>query len=694
MSINRTLNAGYNEPIIVSQDNNAGSFTASLNINAGNMKIGDRGYVQVKTNPTQIENESITSTPFSVEKGNEGELSYGKFEYLSGTTVVEDSHDPVDGVHVNNHNFIVHNNNVPIITTTNNTEIKVNWVDKDTKDQQYFVPHAEKIDPDTDVSENRVDTSGDPIAPNTYHINALPVVKSTKLDISEVNLAPTIKGHTYKGRSDYVYVVKKVFVSVDGTEGKGLCHYVPYCASFETIKAAVNDNSAVFCEHINKTSLDLLSDNTFASNGNQLNSNDNGVALPSKYAYNKSIKFSVDDRFMDVNGIASSVNINCDIEYQLDEFNGINIVNMWQAIQTRYLTRPGIGAKYYYIVDKSSTGVHSYRLQKDAELLNLSGVSSDFNKYDAAQMKSRFNFSFAGNVFEMGEASTNAPAISNNEFYVRRNVANFVNNTTNESLYSVSSYNTFRIPTQTGAVFVNGPYFNVLGLAFVSVYVSGVVKRTVEKLGCNISWNNNCGGDYIAPLAKSQSRCYEFTVMADGKNNRRLVLSDCNNKSDEMVVLNDSDFRIFATNVKDPSTLKYVLSSNVKLFYTKDTSTIYKLNANPNISIEFTSAIQSPVNATDRLEIRSITFNMAGLENMMRFRLVNRLTNFDVSIASNKAVDANSSTYLALTNTDDVCKKSNTVSCLHQSLNPSVWDSKLDWDHSSTSASGDMNIYL
>jgi len=716
MPITRTLNAGYNEPIIVNQDNNASSFTASLNISAGNMKSGTSGYVEVRTNPTQIVNESITSTPFSIERDNEGELSKVKFEYLNGTNVEEDTH--LDGIEVQDPNFVVHANLVGDETDTD-SDIKLSWSAINGDQNSYTVPLETTIDPDVDVNTNQVDNNEEPIAPNTYLVHAFPIVNSTELEIKEVNLAPSVKDYTYKGRSDYVYVVKKVFVKVEGTEGKGLCHHVPYCASFETIKAAVNDNSTAFCEHINKDAIDEQVNNTLNSIANREDPKINN-------AYDRVVRFSVDERFANVPDVPLSVNVRCDIEYTHDEFNGINIINMWQALQTKSLTRTISGRREtttYYIVNKTVTtpavvigGVttpavyaYAYKLKTDSELVILpKGNPQDlFGTETDTNMNKKFNFAFSDNNLQTQSAigTGNAPAIENKEFHIRRNVAHFVNNATNESLYSVKSYNSFRF-SGINEPFVNGHYFNIKGYALVSIYISDIVKRIVEKLGCVISWNKNFGGDYIAPLAKAQTRCYEFTVMPNGKNNEnRLVLSDFNNKSDEMVFLRDSNFGIITNSlavIPDKDTYKYVLTAERKSLYTKIDTVLdgraYRLNANPNIVVKFKSSTESPIdNLVNKkgFEIESITFEMAGLENMMRFRIVNILSAFNVALASNKAVDSGSSnTYLILTNTDDVCNKNTTVSCLHQSLNPSVWDSKLDWNHSLDIQSGNMNIYL
>lgn len=695
MPITRTLNACYNEPIIVDQDNNASSFTASLNISAGNMKSGTSGYVEVRTNPTQIVNESITSTPFSIERDNEGELSKVKFEYLDGSTVAEDTH--LDGIEVQDSHFVAHSNLDG--TATTDSEINISWSDKDDVVRTYTVELKSTINPDVDVNTNQLDVNEDPDKPNTYLIHAFPIVKSSKLEIKEVNLAPSVKGHTYKGRSDYVYVVKKVFVKVYGTEGKGLCHHVPYCVSFETIKSAINDNSTAFCEHINKDAIENQTNDT-------LNSSANHATPKINNAYDKVVRFSVDERFANVPDVPQSVDVRCDIEYEHDEFNGINVINMWQALQTKILTKTTNCCREtitYYLVNKTGSS-YAYKLRRDSELVSLPTQSDSFSTKTSADMKSKFNFAFSDNTYQTPstEGVNNAPSISK-EFHIRKNIAHFVNDATNESLYSVISYNSFRF-SGIDQQFVNGPFFNIKGRALVSIYISEIAKRIVEKLGCVISWNKNLGGDYIAPLAKAQNRCYEFTVMPNGKNNEnRLVLSDFNNKSDEMIFLRDSNFGIITNStavIPAKDTYKYVLTAERKLAYTKDetdsSGKTYKLNANPNIVVKFTSITESTILVNKKVfTIESITFEMAGLENIMRFRIVNRLSYFNVALSSSKAVNsAYSYTYLALTDTDDVSKVDTTVSCLHQSLNPSVWDSKLDWNHESLIESGNMNIYL
>lgn len=658
------LKPGFNE-ITVEQGNNIGSFTSKINISANGLNTGDRGYVQIKTNPTQISNQSIVSVPLTVNR-NTVLTTNKEFKYLDGDVIRSNNGIPVENT---SNNFIIDSAN---IVTTTDTDLELIWKNASGTEQTYIVPKSSDniINPDVNVNTSQFNPNGDPIAPNTYYVTAIPAIKTKQLTIEDVNLSPTIKDHTYDGRSDYIYVVRKVFKTITNTTGNGVCHYVPYYAPFETIKSLINNRTARFCEHIDHAaSLPADSNNNKSNPESQSNL---------KYAYGLVVNFTVDDRFtIVVPQTEQLLPVLCDIEYSLDEFNSIKVMNMWQSLERNDETSA------YDVQYNNDSLCNLIVTQKDLDLVTLS-TNDSFYIMDTQNIKDKFKLD---NVAPIPK-----------KFYVRRNIACFRDNLTSKKIYSVKSYNTFRFKG-VDQEFVCAPYFNVKGLAYVSIYIAQITQRKTEKLGCELTWNENCGGDYIAPKQGKQFRCYEFTVMPNGKNNsNRLVLSDINNKSDEMVALYDSTFGIISTSNDanpDPSTYRYINCSIRKKLYTEDVADpcglTYRLNANPNVIIKF----KSKTTLNNNFEVDSITFNMKGLENMIKFRIVNRLSAFDVTLSSDNVVNSNNnSAYLTLTNIDDICDSHTTRSCLHQSLNPSVWDSILDWDHDDETKDGTMNIYL
>ena len=636
--INIRLNEGKNTVQITNLDR---CDNVTANITAPNLDVGQSGILKLELIPRNDIPETITATavpPIPLIFDFEDIDTFHEMTRLSNTTL---------GYNVKNNvpessDLFIPTNSGPYTSGS----FYVPYTEECSDEESECKSEEKKCDSIEEIKYHRVEYTGSLILNelvdnhNSYITTAVPAVHIIEKDIKVKYLIPSIESYNYTKRKDYIYIVNKVrCVPSDAIQHPnsmyhipddnfGIIHNIPYAVCADDIINGLNNlPQTKFCEYLKPCESESSASPTSPR-----------IVL----LYGQDITFTIDPRFANF-GLRNTIIVTCDLKLQMNEFNIAEIL----AIQQSYVR-----------VNCRRTHVQGYKYTNNELVKAQSSASQATNNGMFVNLIPNVELLDVG-VDDNGNAVTNI--MISNILYMRKNLLTFSNGS--NYLYSVTSYDCPIIKAHCHVKFTNYPYIDIDRIAFLAIYISSVLPKVVKRLDVILKWNELCGGDVVSNVTCKKNVYYRFVVQPYLDRCKKLVLSRMVNITDELILLDKHDLHVKHQKISTHALNKY--------YYLVDNAYVLKINRNIVIYTDKLSDLDD-----NKYTVASVAFKLKCLANYIKFGLCNLL---DVPVVLDADyMYSTVNTYTILSTDDAQCDPNTSVSCLHQSYNPDIWDSRVD----------------